>query len=392
MIISEAARISNIEEYYFLRKLKEISELEKTGARVINLGIGNPDLPPSMATINALIESAKCPNNHGYQSYRSIPELRRTISDFCTKTYKTSLDPEGEILPLTGSKEGIAYISLAFLNPGDEVLIPNPGYPTYSLVNRMVGTKIKYYDLEENKNWQINIEQLKRADLSKVKIMWINYPNMPTGKIAAPGLFKELIDLASENNFLLCHDNPYSLVLNENPVSILSLVGAENVCIELNSLSKSHNMAGWRIGWVAGNSQYINSVQKVKSYIDTGMFLPVQHAAIEALRNPDKWHLDRNLELYKRRSKVFQLLDQLGCFYDEDQVGMFVWAKIPDSVSDVENYVDEILYQANIFVAPGVIFGSNGNRHIRVSLCSNEQNLDEAIRRIKSMLKNSEVG
>ena len=385
MAITEANRITELEEYYFSRKLKEISDIEKTGKNIINLGIGNPDLPPSQSTIDALSESANQSGNHGYQGYSSSPELRNAISEYYNKIYSVVLDPGREILPLIGSKEGIMHISMAFLNPGDEVLIPNPGYPAYTSASKIIGAAIRYYDLNEKNNWHVDIDELKTKDLSRVKIMWINYPHMPTGAIAASGLFEELIGIAREHNFLLCNDNPYSLILNENPQSLLSVGGAKEVALELNSLSKSHNMAGWRVGWVAGNEKYVKSVLKVKSNIDSGIFLPIQHAAIEALKNPADWHKKRNDELRERKRKVLNLLKLLGCSYDENQVGMFVWAKLPESVIDAEKFVDKLLSEANVFITPGFIFGSNGEKYVRVSLCNSMQKLEEAIRRVKNM-------
>jgi aspartate/methionine/tyrosine aminotransferase len=383
MEISEAKRIQEVEEYYFSTKLKEISELEKTGEKVINLGIGNPDSPPTQSTIDALQISAMQQGNHGYQSYNSSIELREAISNFYKDTYDVRLNAEKEILPLRGSKEGIMFISMAYLNPGDVVLVPNPGYPTYSSVTRMMNAEIKYYDLKEENNWQIDIEELKRTDLSRVKIMWINYPHMPTGIAASIDLFNELTILAKQNNFLLCNDNPYSLVLNDDLISFLSADGALDVGLELNSLSKSHNMAGWRIGWVAGNQRYIKSVLKVKSNIDSGIFLPIQHAAIAALNNTKEWHKERNDEMCRRREKVFSLLDHLDCTYDKNQVGMFVWAKLPEGYLNTKSFVDEILYQARVFITPGFVFGSNGDRYIRVSLCNSVQKIEEAVQRIK---------
>lgn len=385
MAITEANRITELEEYYFSRKLKEISDIEKTGKNIINLGIGNPDLPPSQSTIDALSESANQSGNHGYQGYSSSPELRNAISEYYNKIYSVVLDPGREILPLIGSKEGIMHISMAFLNPGDEVLIPNPGYPAYTSASKMIGAAIRYYDLNEKNSWQVDIDELKTKDLSRVKIMWINYPNMPTGAVASSGLFEELISVAKRHNFLLCNDNPYSLILNENPQSLLSAGGAKEVALELNSLSKSHNMAGWRVGWVAGNEKYVKSVLKVKSNIDSGIFLPIQHAAIEALKNPADWHKKRNDELRERKRKVLNLLKLLGCSYDENQVGMFVWAKLPESVIDAEKFVDKLLSEANVFITPGFIFGSNGEKYVRVSLCNSMQKLEEAIQRVKNM-------
>jgi LL-diaminopimelate aminotransferase len=388
MAITEANRLAAVGEYYFSKKLKEIIELENSGIGVINLGIGNPDLPPSQNTTNALVKSANNPANHGYQSYKSSPELRNAIAEYYRITYKVALDPETEVLPLIGSKEGIMHISMAFLNPGDEVLVPNPGYPSYTSASKILGAVVKYYDLKEENDWQINISELKSKDLSKVKIMWINYPHMPTGAIASNGLFKELIILAEEKNFLLCNDNPYSLILNDNPKSLLFEEDAKEVSLELNSLSKSHNMAGWRLGWVSGNKHYVHSVLKVKSNIDSGIFLPVQHAAIEALKNHDKWHEEQNNVLHKRREKVFELLNLLCCTYDENQVGMFVWAKVQTEITNGAELADKILYEANVFITPGFIFGSNGERYVRVSLCNKVENIEEAIKRIQNIEKN----
>ena len=383
MAIREAKRIQQVEEYYFSTKLNEIRDIEKTGEKVINLGIGNPDLPPSHSTIDALKNSATQTENHGYQSYKSSDDLREAISDFYKNTYDVRLDAETEILPLKGSKEGILIISMAFLNSGDVVLVPNPGYPTYTAASRMMDAEIQYYDLKEENGWQVDVDDLKKTDLSRVKIMWINYPNMPTGAVASIELFNELTKLAAEYNFLLCNDNPYSLVLNNDPKSFLSADGAKVAGLELNSLSKSHHMAGWRIGWAAGNRKYIKSILKVKSNIDSGIFLPIQHAAIEALKNSEKWHKERNSEMYRRREKVFSLLDQLNCTYDKNQVGMFVWAKFPEGFIGAKSFVDEILHQARVFITPGFVFGSNGERYVRVSLCNSIQKIDEAILRIK---------
>jgi aspartate/methionine/tyrosine aminotransferase len=390
MAIAEANRLAEVGEYYFSKKLKEINEIEKRGVNVINLGIGNPDLPPSESTISTLVSSAINPENHGYQSYRSSSDLRQAISEFYNKTYSVDLNPETEVLPLIGSKEGIMHISMAFLNPGDEVLVPNPGYPAYTSASKILDVAVKYYDLKEENNWQIDIAELKSKDLSKVKIMWINYPHMPTGVLPSDGMFKELVSLTKENNFLLCNDNPYSLVLDENPESLLSVDGAKEVSLELNSLSKSHNMAGWRLGWVAGNNNYIESVLKVKSNIDSGIFLPIQHAAVEALKNPPEWHSERNKILSGRREAVFELLNSLNCAYDKNQVGMFVWAKLPESIVNAEEFIDELLNKANVFITPGFIFGSNGMRYVRVSLCSSRQKINEAIQRVKSKLKMKE--
>ncbi|UCH66134.1 MAG: aminotransferase class I/II-fold pyridoxal phosphate-dependent enzyme [Ignavibacterium sp.] len=383
MEINEAKSIQKVEEYYFSTKLKEISDIEKTREKVINLGIGNPDLPPSQSTIDALKDSAMQSGNHGYQSYNASFELREAISKHYKDTYGVKIDTENELLPLRGSKEGIMIISMAFLNPGDVVLVPNPGYPTYAAATRMLNAELEYYDLIEENDWQIDIEDLKNRDLSKLKIMWVNYPHMPTGAVASISLFNELINLAKQNDFLLCNDNPYSLVLNKYPISFLSANGATDVGLELNSLSKSHNMAGWRMGWLAGNQRYIKSALKVKSNIDSGIFLPIQHAAIEALKNSNEWHKERNEEMHRRREKVFSLLNQLDCNYDKKQVGMFVWAKLPDIGIDTKTFVDKILHQARVFITPGFVFGSNGDGYVRVSLSSSVQKIEEAIQRIR---------
>src|SRR6187431_3407588 len=314
-MIKSANRIANVEEYYFSRKLAEVRGLDTPELRVINLGIGSPDQAPSANAIDALIASAKNPANHGYQNYKGIPQFRKAIADFYTNTYKTTLDPETMILPLMGSKEGIMHIAMAFVNEGEEVLIPNPGYPTYSSVANLVGGKLRPYDLKEELNWGIDIEALKKSDLSKVKVMWVNFPHMPTGRTASREELKELVDLARANNFLIVNDNPYSLILNDEPMSILSIEGADEVALELNSLSKSHNMAGWRIGWVAGKKEYIDAVLKVKSNMDSGMFLGLQHAAVEALKNGEAWFTELNEMYGKRREAACKVLNELGCVF-----------------------------------------------------------------------------
>ena len=388
MIISEAERLSMVSEYYFSRKLQQIADMRKSGIPVINLGIGSPDLMPSEATIKALAESASKSENHGYQSYRGSVELRAAIAKWYLQTYNVALNPDSEILPLIGSKEGITHISMAFLNPGDEVLVPNPGYPTYTSVSNLAGATVRYYDLLEDQNWAVDIEQLRKQDLSKVKLMWINYPNMPTGADATDSLFEQLITLAHEKKFLICNDNPYSLVLNDNPKSILSYAGASEVALELNSLSKSHNMAGWRLGWVMGQKDYINTILKFKSNVDSGTFLPMQHAAVAALNNDNEWHKSRNEIYANRRKHVCAIFDKLGCKYNTTQVGMFIWAKVPDSVANVEAYVEDILQKAHVFITPGFIFGTNGARYVRISLTSPEALFMEALARIEKYLGN----
>ncbi|MBL0742515.1 pyridoxal phosphate-dependent aminotransferase [Chryseolinea lacunae] len=385
-MITTANRIAQVEEYYFSRKLAEVRGLDTPELRVINLGIGSPDQAPSAATIDALIASAKNPANHGYQNYKGIPQLRNAIADFYKNIYNVSLNAETMILPLMGSKEGIMHIAMAFVNEGDEVLIPNPGYPTYSSVANLVGAKLSPYALREDSNWGIDMEALKKRDLSKVKIMWVNFPHMPTGRTASREELKELVDLARKNQFLIVNDNPYSLILNDEPMSILSIEGADEVALELNSLSKSHNMAGWRIGWVAGRKEYIEAVLKVKSNMDSGMFLGLQHAAVEALKNGPEWFTALNGVYAHRKRVATDLLNLLGCTYSEKQSGLFVWAKAPDHIQDVEKWIDEILYGTKVFITPGFIFGEAGRRYIRISLCCTVTMLTEAVKRIETFL------
>ncbi len=385
-MIQTAKRISAVEEYYFSKKLAEVRGLDTPEHRVINLGIGSPDMAPAPSVVNALIESAQNPANHGYQNYKGIPQLRKGIADFYKRTYNVSLDPETMIFPLMGSKEGIMHISMAFVNEGEDVLIPDPGYPTYSSVSTLVGAKIRTYAMKEELKWGIDIEALKKTDLSNVKVMWINFPHMPTGRIASREELKELVDLARKNNFLIVNDNPYSLILNDEPMSILSIEGSEDVALELNSLSKSHNMAGWRIGWVAGKKEFIDAVLKVKSNMDSGMFLGLQHAAVEALQSTSEWFTELNKIYIERRTAAHKILDVLGCSYEKKQSGLFVWAKVPDSISDVEKFIDEILYGTKVFITPGFIFGEAGRRFIRISLCAPVEKLKEASDRIEKFV------
>lgn len=388
-MIQTAKRIANVEEYYFSRKLAEVRGLDSPELRVINLGIGSPDQAPAPSTIDALITSAKNPANHGYQNYKGIPQMRKAIADLYQRIYNVTLDAESMILPLMGSKEGIMHISMAFVNEGDEVLIPNPGYPTYSSVANLVGATLRPYALREDLNWGIDIEALRKSDLSKVKLMWINFPHMPTGRTASREELKALIDLARQHQFLIVNDNPYSLILNDEPMSLLSIEGADEVALELNSLSKSHNMAGWRIGWVAGRKEYIEAVLKVKSNMDSGMFLGLQHAAVEALKSGEAWFAELN-KVYAGRKKVAcELLSRLGCTYAEKQSGLFVWAKAPNHIADVEKWIDKILYGTKVFITPGFIFGDGGRRYIRISLCCTEQMLREALTRIDKFLNST---
>jgi LL-diaminopimelate aminotransferase len=384
--IHTATRIANVEEYYFSRKLAEVRALDSAEQRVINLGIGSPDMAPSINAIDALIASAKNPANHGYQSYKGIPAFRKAIADFYANTYNVNLDTETMILPLMGSKEGIMHIAMAFVNEGDEVLIPNPGYPTYSSVANLVGAKLRPYNLREDLNWGIDIESLRKSDLSKVKLMWINFPHMPTGRVASRAELKALVDLARENSFLIVNDNPYSLILNEHPMSILSIEGAEDVALELNSLSKSHNMAGWRLGWVAGKKEFVDAVLKVKSNMDSGMFLGLQHAAAEALKNDQEWFVELNKIYAQRKEAAMKILHLLDCSVNSDQSGLFVWAKAPDNVADVEKWIDEILYGTKVFITPGFIFGDAGKRYIRISLCCTVELLQQACTRIETFV------
>jgi len=348
-MIKTANRIANVEEYYFSRKLAEVRTLDTPELKVINLGIGSPDLAPSETAIEALITSARNPAHHGYQSYKGIPALRNAIADFYKRTYHVALDPENSVLPLMGSKEGILHISMAFVNEGDEVLIPDPGYPTYSSVAMLVGAKITTYVMKEELDWGIDIEALKKRDLSRVKILWVNFPHMPTGRVASRQELQSLVDLARTNQFLIVNDNPYSLILNDGPMSILSIPGAEEVALELNSLSKSHNMAGWRIGWVAGKKEYIDAVLKVKSNMDSGMFLGLQHAAVEALKNGKEWFDTLNKTYRERRETARNILTELGCTFSTNQSGLFVWAKAPDTVADVEIVRSESIHNAGLY-------------------------------------------
>ncbi|MDR2956025.1 MAG: aminotransferase class I/II-fold pyridoxal phosphate-dependent enzyme [Prevotella sp.] len=381
--IISADRLNTVEEYYFSKKLKEIAEMNAAGKNVISLGIGSPDLPPSEETIKALSQSAGQSDTHGYQSHIGIPELRKAFASWYKRWYNVELDSAKEIQPLIGSKEGILHISLAFLNPGDEVLVPNPGYPTYTSVSKMVGASIKTYDLNENNNWQPDFEALEKTDLSRAKLMWVNYPNMPTGANGSLALFEKIVTFGKKHGIVIAHDNPYSLILNEKPLSIMQVEGAKDICIELNSMSKSHNMPGWRIGLVVANSQFIQWILKVLSNIESGIFKPMQLATVAALNNSDEWHHKNNIEVYSNRRKHAEvIMERLDCIYDKNQVGMFLWGRIPDHYKGSEELADKILYQANVFLTPGFIFGSKGERYIRISLCCNEEMLKEALERI----------
>lgn len=381
-----ANRIKQTTEYYFSRKLKEIAQRNANGENIINLGIGNPDLPPSNKTIQTLCNAANDASNHGYQPYNGTPQLRNALSKWYKRTFKTILDPENEILPLIGSKEGILHTTLALINPGEGVLVPNPGYPTYTALSKLLGAKVTHYNLTEENNWQINFDELHKLDLTNVKLMWVNYPHMPTGATANKELFPKLIQFAKKYNIIIANDNPYSLILNDNPTSILQFEGAKDCCIELNSLSKSHNIAGWRIGMVASNKEFVNWILKAKSNIDSGMFKAMQLAAAEALNATDEWHQNNNQTYKQRRIFAQQIIEKLGCSYDQKQVGMFLWAKIPAHFTHCEELTDKILDKAHVFITPGSIFGSQGDRFIRVSLCSDIEKLRNALERINKIL------
>ncbi len=382
-MIQPSKRIEHVEEYYFSRKLAEVRALDRPDVPVINLGIGSPDLAPSPTTIHALTEAAHHPGNHGYQNYKGVPALRQAIARFNQFTYGVSLDPDTNVLPLMGSKEGIFHISMAFVNQGDEVLVPDPGYPTYASAAKLAGGTVRTYPLDEDHGWSIDIEALNKQDLSRVKLMWVNFPHMPTGRVASMDEMAALVELARRHRFLLVNDNPYSLILNDSPRSILAAPYAVEVAMELNSLSKSHNMAGWRIGWVAGAKSYIAAVLKVKSNMDSGMFLPLQQAAAEALRNGAEWFDQLNAVYRKRRDTARKLLDALDCAYQEDQSGLFLWARVPNRIENVEAWIDDILYGTNVFLTPGTVFGSGGRRHIRISLCAPEEKMEQALQRIQ---------
>ncbi|MCE2614175.1 aminotransferase class I/II-fold pyridoxal phosphate-dependent enzyme [Flavobacteriaceae bacterium D16] len=383
-MIRTADRLHTVEEYYFSRKLREVRQLMAEGKPIINMGIGSPDLSPSDAVIASLQESVGEAGAHQYQSYQGLPELRETISRFYMDKFGVNADPASEILPLMGSKEGIMHISMAFLNEGDEVLIPNPGYPTYSAVTKLVGAKPRQYSLSEEEGWFPDLNHLEQDDLEKVKLMWVSYPHMPTGATATPEQLSALVAFAQRNDILLVNDNPYSFVLSKNPISLLSIPGAGSVALELNSLSKTFNMAGWRVGMVLGNAHYLKAILKVKSNMDSGMFYGIQKGAIAALKSGTEW-FEKLDEIYqKRRALMFEVADLLGCHYDKKAVGMFVWCKLPTNAPDAESFIDDLLYQKDVFIAPGTIFGSNGQGYIRLSLCVKEEKIKEAIARLKN--------
>ena len=384
--IKPAERLSLVQEYYFSRKLKEVAQMNAEGKDIISLAIGSPDMPPSQKTIDRLCEVAQQPSAHGYQPTMGTPELRQAMARFYKRFYGVTLDPATEIQPLIGSKEGILHTTLAFVNPGDEVLVPNPGYPTYTSLSKILGAKVVNYDLREDQQWQPDFEQLETMDLSRVKLMWTNYPNMPTGGPALMKTYERLVDFARRHNIVVVNDNPYSFIINEHPISLLQVPGAKDCCIEFNSMSKSHNMPGWRVGLCASNAQFISWILKVKSNIDSGTFRGIQLAAAEAYDNSDEWHREANINTYRRRRVIAEeIMRVLGCQYDPEQVGMFLWGKIPERYADAEQLTERVLHEARVFITPGFIFGSNGKRYIRISLCAKDEKMKQALERVKAM-------
>lgn len=380
-MITTAKRLDLVKEYYFSSKLREVRQLMSEGKPVISMAIGSPDLSPSKAVIEAVVAAIQDENGHGYQSYQGLPEMRQAMADFYQDQFGVAMNPNNEILPLMGSKEGIMHISLAFLNEGDRVLIPNPGYPTYTSVTNLVGAVPVYYDLKEENAWEPDFEALEKLDLSKVKIMWLGYPHMPTGARGSLALFEKLVAFAKKHTILLINDNPYSFVLNDNPMSLLQVDGAKDIALELNSLSKTFNMAGWRVGMVLGNPEIIDEILKVKSNMDSGMFYGIQKGATAALKCDKSWFEDQNKIYRRRRELTEKLAEKLGCEVYKEGVGLFVWAKLPEGIESAEKFIDEILYEKHIFIAPGTIFGSNGEGYIRLSLCVKEEKIQEAIDR-----------
>ena len=384
--ISPAQRLASVSEYYFSRKLKEVAQLNAQGMDIISLAIGSPDQPPSDATIETLCREARCPDAHGYQPTCGIPQLREAMAQFYARWYGVSLDPLTEIQPLIGSKEGILHVTLALVNPGERVLVPNPGYPTYTSLSRLLGCEVCYYDLLPEHGWQPDFEALERMDLTGVKLLWCNYPHMPTGAAAQRKTYEQLVDFGRRHGIVIVNDNPYSFILGQERLSILQVEGARDICIEFNSLSKSHNMPGWRVGMIATNTQFIQWILRVKSNIDSGTFRPLQLAAATALENSDEWHTAANVDVYARRRHIAEeIMRALGCTFDPSQVGMFLWGRIPDCYADVEVLTERILHEARVFLTPGFIFGSNGQRYVRISLCASEDRMAEALQRIQAI-------
>ena len=387
MEIQPANRLAEVQEYYFSRKLKEVAKLNAEGQDIISLAIGSPDMPPSQQTIDKLCEVARQPSAHGYQPTMGTPELRQAMAGFYKRWYGVDLNPDTEIQPLIGSKEGILHTTLAFVNPGDEVLVPNPGYPTYTSLSKILGAKIVNYNLREDNGWQPDFDELEKMDLSRVKLMWTNYPNMPTGGNARMDTYERLVAFAKKHAIVIVNDNPYSFILNREHRSILQVEGAKDCCIEFNSMSKSHNMPGWRVGMCASNPTFISWILKIKSNIDSGTFRGIQLAAAEALNeNTEAWHEAANSTTYRRRRDIAEkIMTTLDCSFDPEQVGMFLWGKIPEKYADVEDLTEKVLHEAHVFITPGFIFGSNGKRYIRISLCAKDEKMKEALERIEKV-------
>ena len=388
-MIQSAERLSLVQEYYFSRKLKEVAQMNAEGKDIISLAIGSPDMPPSQQTIDKLCEVAHDPTAHGYQPTQGTPELREAMAAFYKRWYDVELDAKSEVLPLIGSKEGILHTTLAFVNPGDAVLVPNPGYPTYTSLSKILGAKIVNYDLREDNGWQPDFDQLEDIihQTSNIRLLWTNYPNMPTGGRAQRETYEWLVRFAKDHDIVVVNDTPYSFILSEEHLSILQVSGAKDCCIEFNSMSKSHNMPGWRVGLCASNAQFIQWILKVQSNIESGTFRGIQLAAAEAYNNDEAWHREYNIETYARRRRYAeQIMDVLGCTYDPHQVGMFLWGRIPDSIQNVEDLTERVLHEARVFITPGFIFGSNGNRYIRISLCAKEDKIQQALKRIKETI------
>ncbi len=381
-----AERLSAVSEYYFSRKLKEVAAMNAAGKDVISLGVGSPDMPPSQACIETLCREAQNPDGHGYMPYVGIPQLREAFASWYRKWYGVELDAAREIQPLIGSKEGILHVTLAFVNPGEQVLVPNPGYPTYTSLSKILGAELVYYDLKEENGWMPDFDALRAMDMSRVKLMWTNYPHMPTGAKASMEIYEKLVALAREKNIVIVNDNPYSFILNDKPLSILSVPGAKDCCIEFNSMSKSHNMPGWRVGMLASNADFVQWILKVKSNIDSGMFRATQLAAVTALEAEKDWYEANNANYRERRLVAEEIMRVLDCRFDENQSGMFLWGRIPDTYANVEELTEKILHQARVFVVPGFIFGSNGARYIRISLCCKIERLQQALERIKAVM------
>ena len=386
-MITPANRLQNVQEYYFSRKLKEVAQMNAQGLDIISLAIGSPDMPPSEQTIQTLCREAQNPNVHGYQPTAGTPELKQAMAKYYARKYGVALDASSEILPLIGSKEGILHTTLAFVNPGDKVLVPNPGYPTYTSLSRLLGCEVVNYNLREENDWQPDFDELEAMDLTNVRLMWTNYPNMPTGARAQLATYEKLVSFARRHNMLIVNDNPYSTILNREHLSILQVEGAKDVCLEFNSMSKSHNMPGWRVGMIAGRADYIQYILRVKSNIDSGTFRAIQLAAAAAYDNDDAWHEHHNITIYaERRDIAYRIMQALGCTYDEQQVGMFLWGRIPETVAHAEELTEAVLHKARVFITPGFIFGSNGERYIRISLCAKKERMQEALQRIEQML------